>query len=207
MSKAVAEFLGLLRHRFDVGVLTTEDSIRYTFFAALLRTDVRPEQVVLEYPHPSIRRARIDTVIVGADRSPKIAIEFKYDRANPGGTNQPMPQKAGATFADFVRLLKLPWQIGRYLVYLTDEELAGYLANPRNGLSEVFGLREGTHLKLRSDFFRDRSATFLDSMGEWPGPATLYGIASANLPQDHYLRIYEIQPSSAAELNTREKWP
>lgn len=198
MSKTVKEFLGLLRCRFDASVLTTEDGVRYTFFAALLQNGFRPEQVVLEHLHPSIPGARIDTVILGGDQSPKIVIEFKYHRANPGGTNQPMPQKAGAIFSDLVRLLKLPWQVSRYLVYVTDRELADYLANPRNRLSEVFGLREGGMLKLGSDFFKGRSATFLDSMGDWPGPAKLYSMAAADLPEDHFLRVYEIELSNAS---------
>lgn len=196
MQRAVKEFVDLLRRRLDAGVFTTEDSVRFTFYAALLDSAVRPEQVILEYAHPLIQRARIDTVVLETDQSPRIAVEFKYDRANPSRTNQPMPQKAGAAFADLIRLLKLPWQVERYLVYVTDGELAGYLMNRRNGLSEVFGLKEGTQLQLRSDFFSGRSVTFLEAMGKWPGPAILSCIASRDFPQDHHLRIYEIRPGN-----------
>lgn len=60
-------FAELLRRRRDSGVMTTEGSVRYTFFATLAGDALLPERVVLEYPHPTIARAEIDTVILAAD--------------------------------------------------------------------------------------------------------------------------------------------
>ena len=52
MKDIFAEFAQLLRKRFGQGAYTTEDSIRYTFFAALLvKSDFEAQDVVLEYPH------------------------------------------------------------------------------------------------------------------------------------------------------------
>src|SRR5438874_2334410 len=95
MPKAVADFEQLLRRRLAAHVDTTEDGVRYTFFVALMRCGISPEQVILESSHPTISGAKIDTVIPGTGAWPDTAIEFKYDRANLKGTNQPRPQKAG----------------------------------------------------------------------------------------------------------------
>jgi hypothetical protein len=194
MNKVVVEFTELLRHRLAADVYTTEDSVRYTFFAALLHCGIPAEQVVLESPHHTISRAEIDTLILGNDRFPDIAIEFKYDRANPSGTNQPMPHKAGKALADLSRLLRCPPDLGRYFIYLTDRELARYLASPRNGLSGVFGLAEGDCLKVGPEFFDDRCTTLRSAMGMWPGRAVLHGIACEALPREHHLRVIAVEP-------------
>jgi len=128
-------FVQFLEQRLRLGTCSSEDSLRYSFFAALLRHGVKQERVILEYVHPGIKGAKIDTMIMGEDRRPIAAIEFKYDRSNPSKTTQPLPQKAGALFHDFVRLLKLRERLERYLVYVTDAELANYLSSPRNGLN------------------------------------------------------------------------
>ena len=54
MAQAIAAFVPLLEKRLNSGIFTTEDSVRYTFFAALLHTGVQPEQVVLEAPYRDI---------------------------------------------------------------------------------------------------------------------------------------------------------
>ncbi len=44
LEKVIDHFGELLISRLELGVFTTEDSVRYTFFAALLETsDIRPE--------------------------------------------------------------------------------------------------------------------------------------------------------------------
>jgi hypothetical protein len=104
LDKVFEDFSALLTRRFDRRVPTTEDSIRYTFFAALMNTGFQPEQVVIEFKHPSIPGAEIDTVIVADNRLPAVALEFKYDRV--ANSTSPKPQKAGALFADLSRLLR-----------------------------------------------------------------------------------------------------
>jgi hypothetical protein len=165
VTNAMPTFLGLLEKRLTFGVLTTEDSIRYTFFAALLHHDIQPEQVVLEYPHPTISGARIDAVILSNSGEPVTAVEFKYDRANPGGSPQPLPQKAGSAFADLRRLALLPFVPERYFIYVMDRELARYLASPRNGLHNVFDLAKGGTISLDQDYFVNRSSTFRNRLG------------------------------------------
>lgn len=62
MKSVFALFGDMLETRLLNEVFSTEDSVRYTFFAALLGAGaLRPEQIILEYPHPVIARAEIDT--------------------------------------------------------------------------------------------------------------------------------------------------
>lgn len=207
MSEIAVGFARLLDRRLDANVRTTEDSIRYTLFAALLCSGIPPERIVLEDEHPQIERAKIDMVILNADASCEVAIEFKYDRANPGGTGQPMTQKAGMIFGDLSRLLKLPLVATRYFVYVTDEGLARYLASPRNGFAAFFNLSTGSELRLDKAFFAGRSRTFLESMDRWPMPATVKSVINRGLPRNHHLRIYEIRNVPTGEPSVSRKLP
>jgi hypothetical protein len=195
IEKALKSFAELLERRIRMGTCSSEDSVRYTFFAALLQEGLAQERVVLEAVHPGVSGAKIDTVVLGGDRKPAVAIEFKFDRATPGGTNQPLPQKAGALFHDFVRLLSFRGDLSRYLIYVTDGELAGYLTNPRNGLASVFELREDGRVSIRADFFSGRSATFRDAMGRWPCDAVVRCLMSRTVLNAHYVRVYRVAPA------------
>jgi hypothetical protein len=71
-------FSKLLEERFRAGVLTTEDSVRYTFLLALISSRYCGHtDVVLEYPHPTIRGARVDTLITESANRRAAALEFK----------------------------------------------------------------------------------------------------------------------------------
>ena len=83
MKDIFAEFAQLLRKRFEQGVYTTEDSIRYTFFAALLaKSDLEAQDVVLEYPHPQIPGAKVDTLLT-SDRGAALLHESNVARNDP----------------------------------------------------------------------------------------------------------------------------
>jgi len=194
---AIETFVGLLNRRLSAGVRTTEDSVRYTFYAALLGEGIRPESVILEDLHAEIQRALVDTLVLDGRGQPALAIEFKYDRGIPSGGPQPRPQKAGALFRDLSRLLRVGGVRQRVFVYLTDRELADYFSNPANGLDRFFGLIPGAMLPLDASFFSGRSPTFHKVMGPWPGPARLRGVSSETLERDHFLRVYEIEPTGS----------
>ena len=88
MYKTVKHFAKLLSERLVAKVATTEDSIRYTFFYALLSSGgYIHTDVIIENQHPVIEGGEIDVLISPRDGSPSIAFEFKYDRAIPGGKN------------------------------------------------------------------------------------------------------------------------
>lgn len=180
-------FADLLHRRFAAGAYTTEDSARYTFFAALIGAGVLPEQTILEYAHPTIPGARVDTVILDGDL-PIVAIEFKYDRAIPSGRSLPLTQKDGAVFADLVRLLAWPGAMDRYLIYLADKP-----PGASSTLATVFGSAPGQSHYLDARSFAARPPTFHGAMGTWPTPALLTTIVSETMPRGHHLRVYRVE--------------
>lgn len=193
MIKVFEEFGRLLEERFRRGVVTTEDSVRYTFFAALLKSGVAPEQVVLEYPHPAIDRAKIDTWLP-TYKDGSIAIEFKYDRDPPGGKNQPKTQKAGAVFKDLRRQALVAKAIGvrSYFVYVTTEEMAVYFRNPQNGHSRLWGLENGSDMLVDENYLSDKPQTFLGVLGG-SFEAKVTGVFHSDLSSGNYLRAYEVE--------------
>jgi hypothetical protein len=65
IEQVLEHFSAMLSARLEAKVFTTEDSIRYTFYsAAALYGGVRHTEVVLEYPHPTMPDARIDTFLL-----------------------------------------------------------------------------------------------------------------------------------------------
>jgi hypothetical protein len=105
--------------------------------------------------------AKVDTVIAAAAGRDSVAFEFKYDRANPGGSNQNRTQRAGKALIDLFRLVKVPAGVAaaKYFVYVTDAEMAGYFRNPVNRLHELFELAEGAKHALGPSSFRGFSRT------------------------------------------------
>ena len=195
MNVVFEQFGEMLESRLAGGVFTTEDSVRYTFFAALLEAgSLRPEHVILEFPHPVVTRAEVDTWIPDY-RGESIALEFKYDRETPGGTNSPRPHQAGKIFHDLHRLLLMNGDraLRRIFVYLTSAEMTGYMNNPRNGLQEFFSLDQDIGMEVQPDFFRSKSKTF-QRAAEGAFLASVVSLYSRSLPKRHELRIYEIEP-------------
>ena len=164
MSRVFTGFSELLEIRLRRAVPTTEDSVRYTLFASMLRNDIEPDAVVLEFPHPDIPRAKIDTWLPDSCGKP-VAIEFKYDRKPKGGKNPPKTQKAGALFADLSRLQLLSHRATAYLVYLTDSDMDIYFRNPDNNHREFYELTPGSSLEIGSPYFADKPCTFQRAAG------------------------------------------
>jgi len=194
MIEIFERFGELLEERFDLGVATTEDSVRYTLFAALLQSGVKAHQIVLEYPHPAIERARIDTWLNSYKES-SIAIECKYDRDPPGGKNQPKTQKAGYVFKDLHRQVRVANGVGvrSYFIYVTSEEMAVYFRNPNNGHAEFWALEADKRLVIDEQYFSNKPQTFLNTLGG-SFRANVVGTFSRALSGGNYLRAYEIIP-------------
>jgi hypothetical protein len=190
--KAASEFANLLRIRFEKAVPTTEDSIRYTFFAALLRAGLQPHEIVLEHRHDAIAGAEIDTFIPAIGTGQGVAIEFKYDRAIPSRRNQPKTMKAGAVISDMARLRQIRAKCLRYFIYVTDQEMAIYWRNGRNGLSQIFALGPGESLDLSSELLNEMPPTFLAKLKGWSAPLSLVSVCSEDLPRSNYLRMFEV---------------
>jgi hypothetical protein len=186
------EFGLLLEKRLNDKVTTTEDSVRYTFFAALLRHGVSPEQVVLECPHHGIDGARIDTWLPSYKDTP-VAIEFKYDRDPPGGRNQPKTLKAGAIFKDLKRqaLAAKKMDAKSYFVYVTTEEMAIYFNSPNNRHDRFWSLKQGSEMLIDEQYLLDRPKTFSNTVGG-SFKAKVIMAYSKDFSNGWYLRVYQV---------------
>lgn len=196
MQKVLEHFSAMLRARFEARVFTTEDSIRYTFYAAAsMYAGVRPTEVVLEFPHPVIAGAEVDTIILATAERSSTAIEFKYDRGNPGGTNQNRTQRAASVLVDVFRLAKIPRGVAarRYFVYVTDSEMAGYLKNPANRLNGFFDLASSAApLPFGLSAWAGFPLTFRTRVDPHACDCRVKAVFSAELTQGVSMRAFEV---------------
>jgi len=192
-----APFAGLLEKRFSDEIYTNEDCIRYLFFSSLLtHTEISPNEIVLEYPHPSFARKAVDTYIPPAQGREGMVAEFKYDRNVSSERNKSRSRQAGQIFADIGRLACFSITdkaIRRYLIYVTDGEMQRYFRNPQNGLDWFLDAEIGCEMLLDPGRLNGLSATFRKNAGKIDPQASITLIYGAELP-GHVLRIYEINP-------------
>ncbi len=193
IATAATTFAELLANRLNLQVHTTEDGVRYTFFAALLSAGFSPHQMALEFPHAAIKGAEIDTVILDESGQPEAAIEFKYHRDIPSGATAPRTMKAGQIFKDLVRLSGISGKCKLYFVYVTDSTMANYFRNQPKPLSEFFDLAEGDRLEIVAESLAKMAKTFHTHMGNWPGPIRFAGLLRRELPKGHHLRVYKVE--------------
>jgi hypothetical protein len=194
------EFADLLDHRFSNRVYTTEDCIRYTMFYCLTDSgDIHPSDVVLEYPHPAVSAARIDTYVAPKEKRPGLAFEFKFDRRIPSGRNPPKTQKAGKVFGDIFRLalFKVGGDVQRYFVYVTDEEMGIYFRNPSNQLVDFFDLEPGAELTIDGEYVNRHPETFVRSVGADVVRCALSCCLCRDFLSGFWVRAYEIKASSS----------
>lgn len=186
-------FAEMMEERFAKKVFTTEDSVRYTFFYCLTKIgNLTPSDIVLEQPHPSIRRAEIDMRVPAKGTTPDLFFEFKFDRAIPSEKNAPKPQKAGKIFADIMRLASLNSspRSQRYLVYVTDKEMASYFMNEKNQLDDFFNLLPGEKMTIDKQYFDKHCETFAKNVGD--GRSEIMCRLSKKFKEDFWLRVYEV---------------
>lgn len=201
LSTAFNEFSDLMQERISRSVHTTEDSIRYTFFHAVTNSlSLRPPDVILEYPHPTIEKKLVDTVVPPKDTRPGLVLEFKYDRENPGGRNQPKTMKAGMVFKDLFRLARFDLEnYRRFFVYATDREMAVYFGNRPHRLEDFFNLEEGCELRIDDEYMARRPATFVKAVGDLFIGCTVTCHLERVVGSNLWLRIYEITTNERME--------
>lgn len=120
-------------------------------------------------------------------------------RRPPNGT-APRTQHAGDLVNDLLVLSHQPddGSIG-LCIYFTDDEMAGYLGNPANGLHRLYDLRRGeTHL-LEATFFRDRPRSFTDRLRVPVGPVRLVHLLRRDYPGGYGLRVWQVLSSSTLD--------
>lgn len=185
-------FRMLLITRLSMAVHTTEDSIRYTFFACLEKFGVEPHNIILELPHPNLDDRKIDLYVPPKEDGRGLVAEFKYDRQIPSRKNPPSPQKAGKLFNDLRRLslFKCDQGIKRCFVYITDAEMAAYFQNPKNRLTWI--LSRDCDKVIDNAFFQSYSKTLRNTAGQGE-PYRVRDVYAADLPKQHFLRIFEVE--------------
>jgi len=193
MQQTFEKFSELIDRRLSAKIYTTEDSVRYTFFSALTVKSIVPESIVLEYPHPHIAGAEIDTWIFQSGGLP-IAMEFKYDRKIPSEGNSPRTHKAGKLFNDLFRLSHLHDNRAAecYFIYLTDNEMSDYMMNPQNKVIEFFDLKPNAIFQIDQAFISDKSSTFRKAAGQYPTSVKIKCAYRSDYADLHCLRIYQI---------------
>lgn len=176
-------------------VLTTEDSFRYTFFAAILYSmDIDPHEVILEYPHPILHNRLVDTYIPSILDRAGLVVEFKYDKYS-GKYNLPRPLKAGKLINDLYRLqsFQIDLKAKRWFVYLTDSEMATYLSKKTNGLDSFFNLGKGNSLVIDKNIINSRSDTFIKNIPHINDEIfSITCLLSNEMPNKHKLKIYQL---------------
>lgn len=185
----IRSFCSLLSDRLKAGTHTTEDSVRYTFFAAMLKEGINPSDVVLEYPHPNLNRKKIDTWIAPQNGDEGLAIEFKYNRA--GNDNQQRTKHAGKALHDLHRMSQIPLGMSRLFIYLTDSEMASYFSNPQNGLSDFFSGELGCSSTIGPEDLVGRAVTLREAAA-LEAPIKINTLCKESLPGGHELRVWEV---------------
>jgi hypothetical protein len=175
-------------------LLLTEDSVRYSFFHALLQTmtDIEQDEIILEFshPHPEFVGKKIDTYIQAAAKRPELFIEFKFHRES--GSASPTPQKAGTLFKDFSRLSSIKSERSRCLViYLTDPEMVKYFTKNKDDNSAFWHEPINGSFSYDDEFIKNKAKTFKTASGDLHG-AKVRVEFRADLAEDHHLRVFEI---------------
>lgn len=194
---AAEPFASLVDARLRRSVATTEDSIRYLFFAAAVERGVAdPTTVVLEMPSAVRKRTEIDAFIPDPAGGRPWVLEFKYYRRIPSGRNAPRTQLAGKLFNDMLRLVAhcAPLGARALFVCLVDDEMAGYLHNPANVGHEVFLLPEGGTFAVPPEYFVAAAPTFLNNLSELPTAFRASTVLSRAVGGANRLWVIEVAP-------------
>ncbi len=171
-----------------------EDNFRYLVFDEIRKDGVDVARIAPEYPHPSepykSKRAKIDAVILDANRAPETAIEFKYHRKNPNpNSDTPHGKNAGELLGDFARLRDFP-NVHRFVVYLTDGEMFRYFNN-NNRLNWIFSQSEHEISDGNIPSGR-KTKTLRKHAGDWRSPVRAQVMGRWDVGNCHKLVVWRI---------------
>lgn len=186
LNAAVDTAIPLIERRLEMQAQFSEDNFRYLVFHGLFKSGLDVVRLALEYPHPGNPRERVDTVILDENGTPQVAMEFKYHRRNPSGTNLPRPMSAGELLADFARLRDFP-DVERFVVYLTDGEMLQYIINRIHWLLDL-QWQEISHSNIPD------GKTFRRHAGDWTRPALSQTLLNRPVASDHRLIMWQVKP-------------
>lgn len=129
--------------------ITSEDTIRYYWYASMLEKDRELKHYTMEAPYnsPSLKKKRTvskkELDLLYENEIEQWAIEIKFHR-NPSKKTYACPDAAGSLIGDIVRLpyfkMKTQKETKRLMLYVTDSEMHEYLGNSSNLSSPSYRL-------------------------------------------------------------------
>lgn len=195
------QFATYISARIASGQHLTEDSVRYSFFLALLlTTDIKQHELILELPHPSYPGKEIDTYVIPAEGRPGMYVEFKFHRSSKASS--PKPQKAGGLFKDMARMASLASATTRCLVvYLTCPEMATYFDSKSGAYSSFWRNEIGSEFQYDGAFLENTSPTFRKVVGDLPFAQVRVEYTASAIEGQYQLRVFNIQAAAIARLS------
>jgi hypothetical protein len=184
-----------LNMRFEKGVDCTEDDLRFLFLiCAQSNLQIPESEIELEKSHPEMKGAKIDVFVAETDYSPSLVLEFKYDRKTSSGANRPRTKQAGAIASDLIRLSKYPSAHNqkKLFLYVTDEEMQKYLANPENEMHALFGLPVGAELDIPPVNWENRPESFREQIQVQHSTFRVKCIFRENLRSENLLLAFQV---------------
>ncbi|MCH8146758.1 MAG: hypothetical protein IH987_02030 [Planctomycetes bacterium] len=132
-----AEFARELRIRLAADTHTTEDTIRYYFWNALVKSGADAHTLVPEMPHPNpaMKGKEVDLRLDAKPFGPAW-LEVKYNRGLPSKRNLPRTQVYGALLTDFFKLALIEDGDPKLVLYVSTPEMVRHLKNNAGGLLE-----------------------------------------------------------------------
>ena len=185
-------FANFLNKRIESRQHLTEDSVRYAFFLAVLRTtSIEQHELILELPHPRFPGKEVDMYVAAAQGRKELFIEFKFHRMSK--STSPKPQKAGSLFKDISRLASLMSEDRHCLVvYLTCSEMATYFEKNEASYSSFWKQPTGGVFAYDELFIAKTTDTFRKASSEYHGARVAVEF-SEPLIHDYHVRVFDVR--------------
>jgi|SRR5882672_4532082 len=182
----------ILEKRLAQAHALSEEDLRHCVVEALESLGMSPTGAIrLNFEHPAFRGKKIDIFLPSFCGQDAIACELKYDREIPSGRNQPTSMKAGSILNDVLRLahFSTTTPVERFLIYLSDGEMLGYLRNPANGFSSLFEEEEGSCLAIKAAFFTRKAKSVLKMIKVPVVECAAFRVLDRSVGNDHRLLV------------------
>jgi hypothetical protein len=176
-------------------VYTSEDSVRYSFFSALLQEAyARPEEIVLDYPLLD-PQGTLEMYIGPSPNRPVMMADFRYSRPVPARDDRPRLLFAAQVLGDLARLAGIGLRSAdRLLVLLLTRETITYLKHPSRGLCCLCWLHTGEECVLGRDGISPSQTALRRAVPRaFPG-LNAEMLVAADLPRDHQIRVVRATP-------------
>jgi hypothetical protein len=163
LTRALDAFVEQFQAQIEAaGPPTSEHAVHFCLALGLQAAwDLAPGTIVFERPAPD--RSRTDIWV----REPHdVAIEVKFLRPLPRGSQRPSPQIYGQVLADFNKIMRVP-AAHRLMVLVADVEYVGYIERSGRGM---LPLARGSSVTISASSLAQLSPTAQSaarSHGEW----------------------------------------